>query len=187
MDENWLLRLPWERKKTTDSTEKLLTREWLVANGLGGYASGTVGGAVTRRYHGLLIAALPAPLGRIVMLSHLWERVRLPDRTIVVLSGEEILGAQPQLPGAPYLVEFRLEAGMPVWRYDVAGNIIEKRLLLPHRQNTVHVTYRLLSGRDSVRLTLRPSVNFRGHEEPVSEPLGGACTLTSTDDRYELR
>ena len=53
-------------------------REWLVTNGLGGYASGTVAGVVTRRYHGLLVAALPAPLGRVVMLNHLLERVRAP-------------------------------------------------------------------------------------------------------------
>ena len=45
--------------------------EWLVTNGLGGYASGTVAGVVTRRYHGILVAALPAPLGRMVMLNHL--------------------------------------------------------------------------------------------------------------------
>ena len=52
------------------------TREWLVTNGLGGYASGTVGGVITRRYHGLLIAALPSPHGRIVMLSHVAEQLR---------------------------------------------------------------------------------------------------------------
>lgn len=55
----------------------LVDREWLVTNGLGGYASGTVSGVSTRRYHGLLIAALPAPLGRTVMLSHVYEQIRL--------------------------------------------------------------------------------------------------------------
>ena len=55
-------------------------REWLVTNGLGGYASGTVAGVVTRRYHGLLVASLPAPLGRVVMLNHLMERVRIARR-----------------------------------------------------------------------------------------------------------
>ena len=53
-------------------------------NGLGGYASGTVAGVVTRRYHGLLVASLPAPLGRVVMLNHLLERVRLPTRGVAV-------------------------------------------------------------------------------------------------------
>ena len=58
--------------------DRLTTLEWLVTNGLGGYASGTLGGVLTRRYHALLIAALPAPLGRIVLVSRLDERVRLP-------------------------------------------------------------------------------------------------------------
>ena len=71
-------RLPWPPADTSDP-EALVTREWLVTNGLGGYASGTVSGVITRRYHGLLIAALPAPLGRIVMLSHVAEQVRWPD------------------------------------------------------------------------------------------------------------
>ena len=60
--------MPWDGAHM--SRELLLNREWLVTNGLGGYASGTVSGAVTRRYHGLLIAALPGPLGRVVMWSH---------------------------------------------------------------------------------------------------------------------
>src|SRR4029077_16932953 len=57
--------------------EVLAEREWLVTNGLGGYASGTLLGAITRRYHGLLIAALPAPLGRVVMLNQLTEHLEL--------------------------------------------------------------------------------------------------------------
>src|SRR5207248_6838045 len=114
MDDNWVLRLPWEGKKAARRPEELLTREWLVTNGLGGYASGTIGGAVTRRYHGLLIAALPAPLGRQMMLNHLTEWLRLPDGTVVYFGGEERVGAEPALHGAEHLTEFRLEAGLPV-------------------------------------------------------------------------
>jgi hypothetical protein len=55
------------------------SREWLVTNGLGGYASGTVVGALTRRFHGLLVAALPAPLGRMMLLTHLEERLTFRD------------------------------------------------------------------------------------------------------------
>src|SRR5215471_3824145 len=69
-------RIPWPVVDPNDA-ETLATREWLVTNGLGGYASGTVAGVITRRYHGLLIAALAAPLGRIVMLSHVAEHVRV--------------------------------------------------------------------------------------------------------------
>src|SRR5213592_937082 len=78
--------MPWAR--TSGEREALLTREWLVTNGLGGYASGTVSGVATRRYHGLLIAALPAPLGRIMTLSHLSEKVRLKSGSEVLLGGD---------------------------------------------------------------------------------------------------
>src|SRR5438477_7236742 len=73
-----------------------LSEEWLVTNGLGGYASGTVAGAITRRYHGLLIAALPNPLGRMMMLNGLSERLRFPDRTAVYTGAEELSGAKPE-------------------------------------------------------------------------------------------
>src|SRR5688572_32065437 len=132
------------------ASESLLTAEWLVTNGLGGYASGTVAGVITRRYHGLLVAALPAPHGRMVMLSHLWERLRLANRTIAVLSSEEHSGVLDRQT-VQYLDEFRLEAGLPVWRFEIEGVVVEKRLLLPYRQNTVHVTYRLLEGEGPVR------------------------------------
>src|SRR4051812_15367413 len=153
-------RIPWPPQGTADG-ESLVTREWLVTNGLGGYASGTVPGVITRRYHGLLIAALPSPLGRVVMLSHVAEQLRLAGGRCVEIGGRERSGDAPDAHGTGYLTEFRLEAGLPVWRYDVEGLIIEKRLFLPHRQNTVHVSYDLISGANRVELSLRPSVNFR--------------------------
>jgi predicted glycogen debranching enzyme len=166
--------------------EHFLTREWLVTNGLGGYASGTVAGVLTRRYHGLLVAALPSPRGRLLMLSRFWERLRLANRTAVVISDEDQVGTSLQLNGARYLTEFRLEAGLPVWRYELEGVVLEKRLHLVYRQNTVHVRYRLVSGAGPVRLTLRPTLHFRPHEAPVSEALGGPYVVTAIDDRYEV-
>src|ERR671932_636059 len=88
--------------------EPLLTREWLVTNGLGGYASATVAGVITRRYHGLLVAALPNPFGRMVMLNHLIERVLLPDGAVMHLGGEEHAGRGLDVPSARFLSEFRL-------------------------------------------------------------------------------
>ena len=129
--------------------------EWLVTNGLGGYASGTVAGVVTRRYHGILVAALPAPLGRMVMLNHLLERARLKDGRVVWLGDEhEVAGVNAADRGGQ-LVEFRLDLGLPVWVYDFDGTRIEKRVLMPHGQNTTHVTYRLVSGDGPVRLPVR--------------------------------
>src|SRR5579862_6605150 len=88
---DWVRSLTWSR---TDRAplETLLDREWLVTNGLGGYASGTIGGVASRRYHGLLIAALPAPFGRQMMFNHLTELLRLPDGTTVLLGGLEQVG-----------------------------------------------------------------------------------------------
>src|SRR5689334_9351056 len=111
--------MPWAGVRTPQ-LEPLLTREWLVTNGLGGYASGTVSGVCTRRYHGLLIASLPAPHGRMVMLSHLSEQVRLPDGTTTLLGGEE-RHQSLEVHGAAHLTEFRLEAGLPLWCYEVGG------------------------------------------------------------------
>jgi glycogen debranching enzyme len=65
--------MAWAADQKEQEHESLLSREWLVTNGLGGYASGTIAGVTTRRYHGLLIAAMPAPLGRMMMFNHLSE------------------------------------------------------------------------------------------------------------------
>src|ERR1700750_603154 len=99
--------------------EVLVDREWLVTNGLGGYASGTISGAITRRYHGLLIAALTAPFGRMVMWNHVSEFLRFGESDVISLGGEERAGGQLDLKGADWLQEFRLEDGLPVWTYRV--------------------------------------------------------------------
>src|ERR1700733_11930266 len=112
--ERLVRRMPWSLTEQPVA-EPLLTREWLVTNGLGGYASGTVGGIPTRRYHGLLIAALPAPFGRMMMLNHLSEQVRLPNGNVVRFGGQELVGGHVEFEGAiRFLSEFRLETGLPV-------------------------------------------------------------------------
>lgn len=161
-------------------------REWLVTNGLGGYASGTVAGVVTRRYHGLLVASLPAPLGRMVMLNHLLERVRLPERRVVWLGDEDEVAGPNAADRTEHLVEFRLELGLPVWTYEIDGRRIEKRIMMPHGQNTVHVSYELLSGDGLVRLSLRPSVHFRPYESSVQAAAPVGYTVTAVRSRYEI-
>src|SRR3954465_9483790 len=159
--------IEWEPKKR--AAEELLDREWIVTNGLGGYASGSLGGAVTRRYHGLLIAALPAPLGRVVIWNYLSDSLRFSDGESISLAGEERAGGQLHLYGADHLREFRLEDGLPVWIYQVRDIVLEKRVTLPHLQNTVHISYRILQGNARVRLELRPAFHFRHHEIPVNK------------------
>ncbi|HEV3146165.1 MAG TPA: amylo-alpha-1,6-glucosidase [Gemmataceae bacterium] len=165
----------------------LLEHEWLVTNGLGGYASGTISGAATRRYHGLLIAAQPGPLGRLMMFNHLFEYLRTPDYQTIQFGGVERSGGHLELHGTDYLVEFRLEEGLPVWVYELPGYKIEKRIILPHQQNTVIIHYRMLRGEDgAVRLKLRPAIHFRSHDAPVSDATATPYKLTAVTNRYEL-
>jgi predicted glycogen debranching enzyme len=180
-----VIRMPWPGKDGR-SHEAGLNCEWLVTNGLGGYASGTLSGVITRRYHGYLIAALPAPFGRVMMLNELTERLEFSDSHSVHLSGKEHSGEASKLDAMEYISEFRLESGTPVWRFEVGPNVIEKRLVLPHGQNTAFINYSLLSGQDSIRLVLRPSIHFRPHETPVSAELESSYTLTVGQDRYEI-
>ncbi len=116
-----VIRMPWPGKDG-HASEAGLNCEWLVTNGLGGYASGTLSGVITRRYHGYLVAALPAPFGRVMMLNELGERIELPDGRFVQLSGEERAGDPVKLDAMDYISEFRLEAGTPVWRYEIGGD-----------------------------------------------------------------
>lgn len=166
--------------------EPLVSLEWLVTNGLGGYASGTVSGVISRRYHGLLISAQPAPLGRVNMLSHLAECVILPDGREMRLGGEERAGNKLRVPGSRHLREFRLEAGLPVWRYQLDGFVIEKRVILPHLQNSAYISYRLIDGDAAVRMELHPAVHFRPHESPVTEPLANDYVFRAVGRRFEI-
>ncbi|HWI55869.1 MAG TPA: glycogen debranching enzyme N-terminal domain-containing protein, partial [Bacillota bacterium] len=113
--ENLIRRIDLRRARGEDARE-LLRREWLATNGLGGYASATISGSVTWRYHGLLIAALPAPFGRTVMLNHLAEFIRFPDGRCLQIGGEESSQPEEAAHAGHYLTEFRLENGLPVWR-----------------------------------------------------------------------
>ncbi len=164
---------------------RCFVQEWLVTNGLGGYAAGTVGGLATRRYHGLLTAALPAPFGRQMRLNHVAESLRLPDGTAVAFGDVVEIQHHDQLRHLRHLQEFRLDHGLPVWRYEIEGHGLEKRVVMPHRQNTVQVSYRLLDG-GPVRLALRPAVHFRSNNAPVGALDATAYTLTVSDGRYEL-
>jgi predicted glycogen debranching enzyme len=168
-----------------ESRQDLVWKEWLVTNGLGGYASGSIAGALTRRYHGLLIAALPTPFGRTMMFNYLWETLRWPDGHAVSLQHLTEMQEGKELQASRYLSGFNLEAGLPVWTYDVDGVRFEKRVLMAYLQNTTHVTYRLLSG-GPVRLELRPFVAFRLHEAPVSHPVAAPYLVNALGDRFEI-
>ncbi len=154
----------------------LHSKEYLVANGLGGFASGTVIGSLTRRYHGVLVAALPVPFGRTIMLNQLDEMLDGPGGSAVPLHGEE---------GQKALAEFRLEFGLPVWTFRSGDAVIEKRLVMRHLQNTVDIVYSSIGG-GSVRLNLRPWVSFKPLEAAVDAVPGDALTFSAQNDLYEI-
>src|SRR3984957_16687525 len=145
-------RIAWERHGNSDP-DSLLNQEWLVTNGLGGYAAGTVAGVITRAFHGYLVAALPSPLGRMMMLNDLVERAYLPDGSTIRLGGEEREKVPLRVHGSEYLTEFRLESGLPVWTFRIGDVQLEKRVMMVYGQNTSHISYRVF-GKDKLRLAL---------------------------------
>jgi predicted glycogen debranching enzyme len=151
--------------------------EWLVTNGLGGYASGVIDGGPTRRYHALLVAALPAPLGRCVALDLL--RVSFRRAGVEHVLDHEDPGAHTYY-SCP-LLEFRLDAGLPVWRYGVGDIVIEKRVVMPYRQNTTVLMFQQLGG-EPVRLRLRPLVHAREHDAPLTRELPLVDRQMRSDD-----
>jgi predicted glycogen debranching enzyme len=177
--------MPW-RSVPISAPQQLLDKEWLVTNGLGGYSSGTLPGVPTRSYHGLLIAALPAPLGRTLLLGPISEQVRLPDGRTVRFRGAEYAGGRLELEGVSELLEFSLDAGLPVWRYQIGSAVLERRLWMPHRLNIVVLRYRLLAGSERLRLKLLPAVHFRACDAPVSTPLPAPFRLEMVDGRVDL-
>ena len=174
------------RRIPNDGTVSMVEKEWLVSNGLGGYASGTIAGVATRRYHGFLIAAHPAPLGRIVLFSHIGEQFVCENSHHYSLGMVERNLRHLELEQLKILEEFRLEWGLPIWRYRIDGHVVEKRVFMPHGQNTVHVSYRLLDGPGAIQLRLRGSVHFRGHDEHVSTPNPEPYILKASEGLFEL-
>jgi len=170
---------------TKEEREVLKTTEWLVTNGLGGYASGTIGGAPTRSYHGYLVAALPLPFGRTILLNHILEEVWINRNERVALNDLEMEGEARREPSS-YIAMFHLDSGLPVWTYEIGGLTLEKRVYLPHRQNTTYIHYRIAAGSGNVTLRLQPLVNMRGHEASVNAPLS-TYTLSVCDHHFELK
>ena len=157
--------------------DALLRREWLVTNGLGGYASGTMAGANTRRYHGLLVAALAPPVGRTVLVAKVDETVEIDGRTIELGTNEYQDGTiAPE--GFRYLAGFCLEGTLPVWTFALAGVTIEKTIWMPHGRNTVCVRYRALGGTRPVNLAFRPYLTERDYHALTRGDPGWRFDLT---------
>ncbi|GMQ78927.1 MAG: hypothetical protein BMS9Abin02_1475 [Anaerolineae bacterium] len=139
-------------------------REWLVTNGLGGYAMGTVPGLLTRRYHGLLIAALHPPLGRTLLLTKIDETVQYLDQDISLFANRWHDGTvEPQ--GYIYLERFHLEGATPVWSYAIADARLEKRIWMEKGSNTTYIQYTLRSASGPMVISAKILVNYRDYHQ----------------------
>jgi len=137
-------------------------REWLVTNGIGGFASGTVAGLLTRRYHGLLIATLKPPLGRTLLVAKLEELAEYDGRTYA-LSANRWSGGAVDPQGFREIEAFRLEGTTPVWTFACADALLEKRIWMQPGANSTYVEYRLIRGSRPMGLQLRALVNYRDY------------------------
>jgi predicted glycogen debranching enzyme len=115
--------------------EIALKKEWLVTNGLGGYASGTVAGANTRRYHGLLVAALRPPLGRTVMVAKI-DGVAHNSLAAYPLVTNEYADGTIDPHGYRFLESFHLDGLIPVWTFALGEAHLEQRIWMEHGHNT---------------------------------------------------
>ena len=142
-------------------------REWLETNGIGGFASSTITGLNTRRYHGLLVAATRPPVGRMVLLSKLEETLVVGDRRIELASNRYPGVTHPQ--GYLYLKEFRQDP-FPVFVYEVDGLELEKSVFLVHGENTAVIQYELRGNPPGAcTLELRPLIAFRDYHNTTHE------------------
>ncbi len=137
-------------------------REWLVTNGIGGFACGTVAGTLTRRYHGLLVAALPPPWHRTLLVSKIDEVVEY-DGQSYALGANRWAGGAIDPPGHRHIERFRLEGTTPVWTFACADALLEKRIWMEHGANTTYVQYTVVRASRPVRLSAKVLVNYRGY------------------------
>ncbi len=137
-------------------------REWLVTNGIGGYASGTIASVLTRRYHGLLVAALKPPLGRTLLLTKLDETVACNGDTYPLFANRWVSGAVDPT-GFYHLEQFHLEGAIPVWTFGLAEGLLEKRVWMQPGANTTYIRYDHRRGNRPLVLTLKAMINYRDY------------------------
>jgi predicted glycogen debranching enzyme len=133
-------------------------REWLVTNGLGGYASGTVSGANTRRYHGLLVASLHPPLARTVMVAGLEVFANS-----VALSTQEYADGTITPQGWRHLTRFHLEGQIPVWTWLIGDALLEQRIWMAQGRNTTYISWHLLRALQPLQLDVQPLCTWRDY------------------------
>ncbi len=158
-------------KETCGDLDAALGREWLETNGLGGFASSTIIGLNTRRYHGLLVAATKAPVGRLVLLSKLEETLFIGQQAFDISTNRYPGVVHPC--GFRYLKRFRLDP-FPVFTYEIEGMEIEKTVFMINGENSTVVQYELRTNNhpeapNNLRLEIRPLIAFRDYHSTTHE------------------
>jgi predicted glycogen debranching enzyme len=149
-------------RDTCGSWESASRYEWLVTNGLGGFACGTVSGANTRRYHGFLVASLKPPVQRTLLVA----KIELSVQYLGVetdLSANEFAGGAISGQGFVHLESFAVDEGIPTWRYAVADALLEQRIFMAPGANTSYLRLELLRSSAPLRVTLKPLVAYRDY------------------------
>jgi predicted glycogen debranching enzyme len=155
-----------------------LEHEWLVTNGLGGFAAGTIAQANTRRYHALLVAALRPPLERTVLLAKVDVTARCGDARFALACNEFADGTiAPR--GFELLEDFRLDHGMPVWTYALNDARLEQRIWMPHGYNTSYLSLTLTHASRPFELELTPLCTYRDYHGSTQ----GGWTLEVTSEK----
>jgi predicted glycogen debranching enzyme len=142
---------------TLEAGEKL---EWIVTNRIGGFASGTVSGNLTRRYHGILIAALEPPVGRTLLCAKFDETAHY-DQAVYELAVNRWISGDVSPKGFVNIESFRLEGTTPVWQFAFGDALVEKRIWMQQGENTTHVQYTVLRASGPVTLDFKSHVNYR--------------------------
>jgi len=141
-------------------------REWLVTNNLGGFAAGTVAGANTRRYHGLLVASLKPPVARTVLLAKVDLSVRYQDRSYE-LGANEFGGGVIHPQGYVHIESFRMLDAIPTWRYAIGDALLEQQIFMAPLTHTSYLGLRLLRASASVDVTLQPLCTYRDYHSQL--------------------
>ena len=144
-------------KKNDIDLKNELQKEWIITNGIGGYASSTVLGANTRRYHGLLVAALNPPAKRTLILSKLDESIEINGKKYELYTN---IGKEYISQGYRYLESFERQI-LPIFKYKVEDVSISKNICMIYERNIVQVFYKIRNGRNNAKLILAPILNFR--------------------------
>lgn len=137
--------------------ENGLKKEWLVTNGIGGFASSTIIGTNTRKYHGLLVVPIIPPARRRLILSKIDESIIIDKRKYELFTN---VGKNYISQGYKYQISFE-KSMLPVFQYKVEDVEITKIICMEHFKNTVGVYYKIKNGKKSSKLILTPVMNFR--------------------------